>query len=703
MQRSTMSTAAAPAKRPARPKAAETNPVLATWRTPFGLPPFDRIEPKDLDTALKQALKRHRASIKAIAGAATRPSFANTVQAMEKASLPMERVCAVFFNLVNTCATPELQQIERDIAPRLADHDSAIFLDTKLYGRIADLYERRTALSLTAEQSRLVERYHTWFVRAGAGLKPAGRKRVAAINNRLAELTTAFNQNVLADENDWHMVLSGEADLAGLPDGFRDGARHAARDLAIKGDEAHAITLARSSVEGFLTFSSRRDLREKAWAAWINRGANGGRTDNRKILSEIVRLRAELAQLLGFETYADFVLEDTMAKAPSAVADLLQRVWQPAVARAGEERDALAARARQEGSNAPLEAWDWRHYAEKERKARYDMDAGQLRQYLQLENVIAAAFFCAGRLFGLKFTEVGNAPRYHPDVRVYEVTDRKGNHVAVFLGDYFARTGKRSGAWMSSFRSQHAMGGKPVRPIVVNATNFARGADGEPTLISWDDARTLFHEFGHGLHGMLSDTVYPSLAGTSVSRDFVELPSQLYEHWFGEPEVLERFALHCKTGKPMPKSLINKLKKAETFNQGFATVEFLSCALLDMELHALTLAEASAIDIAKFEADALQNIGMPREIVMRHRLPHFTHITGGYAAGYYSYMWSEVMDADAFEAFKETGDIFDKKTARRLKQHIYSAGNSRDPEELWLKFRGRPPEVEGLLKKRGFA
>jgi len=703
MQRSNLSTAAAPAQRPARTKSAETNPVLATWRTPFGLPPFDRIEPSDLDESLKQTLKRHRAAIKAIAGAATRPSFANTIQAMEKASLPMERVCAVFFNLVNTCATPELQRIERDIAPRLADHDSAIFLDTKLFRRIADLYERRTALNLTPEQVRLVERYHTWFVRAGAGLKPAASKRVAAINNRLAELTTAFNQNVLADENGWHMVLSGEGDLAGLPCGFRDAARRAARDLAIKGDDAHAITLARSSVEGFLTFSTRRDLREKAWAAWVNRGANGGRTDNRKILSEIVQLRAELAQLLGFETYADFVLDDTMAKTPSAVAGLLQRVWQPAVARAAEERDALAARARQEGSNAPLEAWDWRHYAEKERKARYDMDAGQLRQYLQLENVIAAAFFCAGKLFGLKFTEVGNAPRYHPDVRVFEVTDRKGNHVAVFLGDYFARTGKRSGAWMSSFRSSHAMGGKPVRPIIVNATNFARGADGEPTLISWDDARTLFHEFGHGLHGMLSETIYPSLAGTSVSRDFVELPSQLYEHWLGEPEVLKRFALHYKTGKPMPKSLINKLKKAESFNQGFATVEFLSCALLDMKLHALRQAEASAADIAKFEADALKNIGMPREIVMRHRLPHFTHITGGYAAGYYSYMWSEVMDADAFEAFKETGDIFDKKTARRLKQHIYSAGNSRDPEELWLKFRGRPPEVVGLLKKRGLA
>ena len=460
----TKTTAAASKKKSTPAAAAQKNPVLAAWRTPFGLPPFEKITPKDLDAGLKQALKDHRAAVKAIAGATTKPTFANTIHAMEKANLSIERVCAVFFNLVNANATPDLQEIERSFAPKLADHDSAVFLDTKLYRRISDIYERRADLRLTPEQNRLVERYHTWFVRAGAGLKPSGRKRVAAINNRLAELTTAFNQNVLADESGWHMVLKGDADLAGLPDGFRDSARRAARDLGIKGDDSHAITLARSSVEGFLIFSTRRDLREKAWKAWVNRGANGGKTDNRKILAEIVRLRAELAEILGFDTYADFVLEDTMAKMPSAVSDLLQRVWKPAVQRATEESDALAALARNEGSNARLAAWDWRHYSEKERKARYDIDAGQIRQYLQLENVIAAAFDCANKLFGLKFTEVENAPRYHPDVRVYEVTDAKGNHIAVFLGDYFARTGKRSGAWMSSFRSSHAMSAKPVRP-----------------------------------------------------------------------------------------------------------------------------------------------------------------------------------------------------------------------------------------------
>ena len=698
MPRNAPSAAAKPAK-----KSVAANPVLATWRTPHGMPPFDKLTPKHLEAGMRQALKDHRAAIRKIATAESKPSFNNTILALEKAQQPLDRACLVFFNLVNAGATPELQRIERDFAPKLAEHHSAVFLDTKLYRRIADLYERSRSLELTPEQLRLIDRYHTWFVRAGAGLKPASRKRVAAINKRLAELTTAFNQNVLADEQSWHMELRNENDLAGLSEGFRTSARRAAADLGLEGENAHAITLARSSVEGFLTFSSRRHLREEAWRAWANRGANGGDTDNRGLLSETVQLRAELSKLMGFETYADYVLSDTMAKTPAAVNDLLQRVWKSARTRALEERDALAERARREGSNAPLEAWDWRHYAEKERKARYDIDESELRGYLQLDQMIAAAFDTAGKLFGVKFKEIDEAPRYHPDVRVWQVTNRKGEHVAVFMGDYFARPGKRSGAWMSSFRKAHNLGRNPVRPIIVNVMNFARGADGAPTLLSWDDARTLFHEFGHGLHGMLSQTTYPSLAGTAVARDFVELPSQLYEHWLGEQEVLERFAQHYKTGKAMPKAMMKKLRKAETFNQGFATVEYLACALVDMDLHTQGARQTEDLDVAEFEQQALTNIGMPDEIIMRHRLPHFMHITGGYAAGYYSYMWSEVMDADAFQAFKEAGDIFDKKTARRLKQQIYSVGNSRDAEEAWLAFRGRAPEVKGLLKKRGFA
>ncbi len=683
-------------------KAAD-NPFFKPWRTPFGLPPFERIDPDDCEAALKKALKEHRAAVRDIARQEARPTFANTIAAMEKASLPLERVTDVFFNLVIANANPELQRIEREIAPVIADHVSAIYLDTRLFKRVDEIHEKRTGLKLDTEQVRLIERCHTTFVRAGAALKPADRKRVAQINNRLAELTTAFNQNVLADEQKWHLVLKGEDDLAGLPEGFRASARRAATNLGLEDEDVHAITLARSSVEGFLTFSERRDLREKAWRAWVGRGDGDWASDNKPILKEIVALRGELAGLLGFGSFADFVLADTMAKTPARVDDLLQRVWEPARLRASEERDVLAERARAMGSNAPFAAWDWRHYAEKERKARYDIDESRLREYLELDNVIAAAFFCAGKLFGLKFTQLDDVPRYHPDVRVFEVTNRKGEHVAVFMGDYFARSGKRSGAWMSSFRTAHNLGRSPVRPIVVNVMNFAQGAPDEPTLLSWDDARTLFHEFGHGLHGMLSDATYPSLAGTAVARDFVELPSQLFEHWLGEPEVLERFALHYRTGKPIPKTLMKKLKKAETFNQGFSTAEYLSCALLDMELHATKTEDSSNVEIAKFEAGELAAIGMPPEIPMRHRLPHFMHITGGYAAGYYSYMWSEVMDADAFEAFKETGDIFDTKTARKLKKHIYSAGNTRDPDELWKAFRGRPPEVEGLLKKRGFA
>ncbi|MDX2258674.1 MAG: M3 family metallopeptidase [Hyphomicrobiaceae bacterium] len=690
---------------PADTVAADRNPLLEPWRTPFGMPPFAAIEARHFATAFATVLAEHRQAIRAIADNEATPTFANTIAAIDKSWLPVDRVADVFFNLTSAATNPALQELERAIAPQLAAHHSAINLDPRLFARIADLYERRASLRLDAEQSRLIERYYTWFTRAGAALKPKAKKRVAAINERLASLTTAFNQNVLADEQAWHMVLRGPADLAGLPPTLVASARQAAIDLAIPDDqgEAHAITLARSSVEGFLTFSSRRDLREKAFRAWTSRGANGGPTDNAAIIAEVAALRAEFAELMGYPTFADYSLADTMAKSPQAVRDLLGAVWQPALARAAEERDALAARARAEGANYSVAAWDWRYLAEKERKARFDLDDGEVRPYLVLDNILAAAFDTASRLFGLTFTELPDAPRYHPDVRVFEVRDRDGEHLAVFMGDYFARSGKRSGAWMSTFRTAHKLGGKRVRPIVVNVMSCSKGAPGAPTLLSFDDARTLFHEFGHGLHGMLSETTYPSIAGTAVARDFVELPSQLYEHWLSEPSVLRRFALHHKTRKPMPKTTIDRIKKASTFNQGFATVEFTACALLDMELHATTRESAAGLDAARFEKSQLARIGMPDEIVMRHRLPHFMHVMGGYAAGYYSYLWSEVMDTDAFEAFRETGDVFDPDVAGRLRQFIYAAGNSRDPEVAWLAFRGRPPSVDGLLKRRGLA
>ncbi len=673
-----------------------SNPLLQPWRTLFGIAPFNKIETEHFEPALKTAFTSHRREIAAIANNPAKPTFANTILAMEKSGRELERVARVFSNLEATDCTEELASVARTMSPRFAAHESAILLDSKLFRRVDDLYARRDKLDLDPEALRLLERTHLNFVRAGAELKPAGRKRVGAIKERLASLVTQFMQNVLKDEQTWHLVLIGERDLAGLPDGFRASAARAAEERGLTGK--HVITLARSSVEGFLTFSARKDLREEAFNAWVCRGANGGDTDNRGILAEVVSLRQEYANLLGYDTFAEFALSDTMAKTPAAVNQLLGEVWGYALRKVGEEKEALAAAARADGTNTAIAAADWRYYAEKVRKQRYDLDEAELRPYLQLDQIIAAAFDCANRLFGLSFTALDDLPRYHPDVRAWEVTNRRGKHVGLFLGDYFARPSKRSGAWMSSFRGQHKLG-KGSRPIIVNVMNFAKGAEGEPALLSFDDARTLFHEFGHGLHGLLSDVTYPSLWGTSVSRDFVELPSQLYEHWLAQPDVLTRFARHYKTGKPMPARLLKKLKAARNFNQGFATVEFTASALADMKLYAATPPPA---DVDKFEAEVLGDIEMPAEIVMRHRLPHFMHIVSGYAAGYYSYMWSEVMDADAFAAFEEAGDIFDRKTADRLKRYIYSAGNMRDPEAAYVKFRGRPPAVEGLLKNRGF-
>lgn len=683
-------------KRAKRATAKDLNPLLGAWRTPFKAPPFARIEIRHYTPAFRLALREHKKEIAEIASRNSRPTFKNTIAALEKSGALLDRTADVFFNLASSHTNPELQEIERDITPKLAEHGSALLLNRKLFQRIEDLHDRRAELDLDSEQSRLLERTYQSFTRAGAKLSAKSRKRVAEINVRLASLATQFAQNVLADEQAWHMVLRDERDLEGLPETVRAAAAQAADEL---GHPAHhAVTLARSSVEAFLQFSSRRDLREEAWRAWTKRGEGGGKTDNRALLVEIVQLRAELANLLGFETYADFVLEDTMAKTPAAVRELVDRVWTAGVSKAGQEAKALQERARAEGNNAKIAAWDWRYYAEKERKARYDLDDGEVRQYLELNNILAAAFDTAGKLFGIKFTELDGFPVYHPDVRAWEVTTKRGEHVGVFLGDYFARPSKRSGAWMSSFRGQSKLSGD-VRPIVVNVMSIPKAAGDAPTLLSYDDAHTLFHELGHGLHGLLSDVTYPSLAMTNVLRDFVELPSQLYEHWIDQPQVLREFARHHKTGKPMPDRLLKKLKAARTFNQGFQTVEYTASALVDMELHATK--DTENLDVGEFEASVLKDIGMPKEIVPRHRAPHFQHIIGGYAAGYYSYLWSEVMDADAFAAFEEAGDIFDKKVARKLKANIYAAGNKADPMKAYVAFRGRPPEVDGLLRRRG--
>jgi len=676
------------------------NPLLSDWNTPFELPPFAAIEPFHFEEAFEISMREARAESDRIAGQDEEPTFENTIVALEKSGKLLTRVARTFFNLAGAHTNEAIQRIEREVAPKLAKHSSDMLLDARLYGRIANLWQRRDSLGLSEEDAMVLERYQKMFQRAGAGLDEPGKARMAEISQRLATLGTSFSQNVLKDESDFQLVLETEEDLAGLPDFLLAAASQAARERGLEGK--HVITLSRSSIEPFLQFSTNRALREEAFRGWTARGENGGDTDNRAIVAETLRLRAEKARMLGFDNYAAFKLDDTMAKTPENVRGLLTKVWEPAVTQARQEADKLAEMARGDGENHEIEAWDWRYYSEKVRKAEHDLDETELKPFLQLENIIQAAFDTAGRLFGLSFRELKGMPVYHPDVRVFEVLDGSGKHVGLFLGDYFARASKRSGAWMSAFRSQHKLDGK-VSPIIVNVMNFSKGRPGEATLLTFDDARTLFHEFGHGLHGLLSDVTYPMISGTSVARDFVELPSQLYEHWLSQPQVLSKYAVHYKTGEAMPAELLEKLLAAANFNQGFATVEYTASALVDLELH--LIGDPTALDTGAFEKEALGRIGMPSAITMRHRIPHFQHIFSGdgYSAGYYSYMWSEVMDADAFEAFEEKGDVFDRETAGRLLTYIYASGGRQDPEKAYLAFRGRAPRIDALLEKRGFA
>ncbi|GEP10132.1 M3 family metallopeptidase [Methylobacterium gnaphalii] len=677
---------------------ADSNPFDETqWSTPYGLAPFEQIAPEHFGPAFASALKAHQAEIAAITVDPRAPSFDNTVAAMERTGDQLDRVAATFFNLAGSHTNPALQAIEREVGPQLARHSSAIHLNADLWARISQI--DADAEGLGAEERRVLDRYRTRFRRAGADLGPEAKERIAEIASRMAELGTRFSQNLLADESRYTLPLDGEDDLAGLPPFLREAAAEAAAERG--GAHSHVVTLSRSLIEPFLVFSTRRDLRERAYQAWTRRGETGGETDNRAIITEIIKLRAERARLLGFDSFAHFKLDDTMAGSPDAAMDLLREVWAPARQRALDERDRLQALAQAEGGNFTIQAHDWRYYAEKLRRAEHDLDESELKPYLPLDGMIQAAFDTASRLFGLRFEEVHDLPRYHPDVRAWAVTNADGSPIGLFLGDYFARASKRSGAWMSAFRRQQRLSGD-VKPIVVNVMNFAKAPRGEPTLLSFDDARTLFHEFGHALHGLLSDVTYPLLAGTAVSGDFVELPSQLYEHWLEQPEVLRQHARHYRTGEPMPEELLRRLLAARSFNQGFATVEYTSSAIVDMTLH-LSAAGEDGLDVLAFEADALQRIAMPAEISMRHRSPHFAHIFSGdsYAAGYYSYLWSEVLDADAFDAFREAGDIFDPETAGRLRRFVYGAGNLRDPRDAYTAFRGRLPSTEPLLKKRG--
>ncbi|MGO4403929.1 M3 family metallopeptidase [Bosea sp. RAF48] len=677
------------------------NPFATRWETPFRLPPFAAIKPEHIRPAFDAALAKHRAEIAAIVGDKAAPDFANTIEALERAGRALSRVGGVFYNLTGADTNEALQAIEREMSPISSRHWSAIMMDEGLFARVDAVNAARDMLGLDAEQARLLERTYKGFIRSGAKLNPEGKKRLAAINERLAALGTQFSQNVLKDESSYALFIEAEAGLAGLPEFLKAAMARAAADRGKPGQ--HAVTLSRSIIEPFLTFSTRRDLREEAFIAWSKRGENGGESDNRAIVAEMVTLRAEKAKLLGYPTFAHFKLDDAMAKTPEHVRGLLELVWKPAKARAAREAADLAALAQDEGENGPIRPWDWRHYAEKVRQKTFALDEAVLKPYLQLDRVRQAAFDVAGKLFGLSFAEQPELAGYHPDVRIFEVTETgSGRHIGLFIGDYFARSSKRSGAWMSAFRGQRKLDGE-TRPIIVNVCNFAKPAEGKPALLSLDDARTLFHEFGHALHGLLSDVTYGSLAGTAVARDFVELPSQLYEHWFLTREVMREYCLHAETAEPIPEALIDKIEKAQTFNQGFATVEYTSSALVDLAFHSLE--EPAEVDPLAFEAAELARIGMPSEIIMRHRTPHFTHVFSGdgYSAGYYSYLWSEVMDADAFNAFIETGDVFSAQLAEKLKRYIYSAGDTRDAAEAYTLFRGRLPTPDALLEKRGLA
>ncbi|WP_172298815.1 M3 family metallopeptidase [Pseudoruegeria sp. HB172150] len=669
-----------------------TNPLLIDWDTPFEMPPFDKISDGDFEEAFEKSMAEAKAEIARIADNPEPSTFANTIEALERADERLGKVLSVFYSLAGADSNEKREELQRAFSPKLAQYSSEITMNAALFARIDTLWNERDSLGLTDEQMRVLYLTRRGFVRSGAQLEGFARDRLKQVKERLAVLGTQFTQNLLADERGWFMELD-EADLEGLPEFVLASARAAGEE---KGVDGPAITLSRSLIVPFLQFSPRRDLRERAYRAWTSRGANGGETDNRDIATEILQLREERANLLGYDSFAEYKLETEMAKTPDAVRDLLMQVWEPARTRAEEDALRLAAMMHNDGVNGELEPWDWRYYSEKRRKEEHDLDEAELKPYLQLERMTEAAFACANRLFGLEFREV-DLPKYHPDVRTWEVT-RGGKHMAIFVGDYFARGSKRSGAWCSAMRSQQKLAGD-IRPIVINVCNFAKPEKGKPALLSYDDARTLFHEFGHALHQMLSDQTYESISGTSVARDFVELPSQLYEHWLEVPEVLSEFATHAETGEPMPKEMLDKVIAAATYDMGQQTVEYVASALVDLEFHS---GEAPDDAMAK-QAEILDSIGIPNAIRMRHATPHFSHVFSGdgYSSGYYSYMWSEVMDADAFEAFEEAGGAFDAEMAKKLETYILSAGGSEEADVLYTKFRGKMPGVEALLKGRG--
>ncbi len=675
------------------------NPLLSEWTGPYGgVPPFDKIKVEDFKPALEEAMAENLNEMEKIAANPATATFENTVAVMERSGKALDRVQNIYGVWSSTMSGKDFQSVEEEMEPKLAAFSDKISQNEKLFKRIGDVYNSPALKNLTAEQQRLTWTYYTNFIRGGAQLDASAKKRMSEINQELAGLFTKFSQNLLADESNQVIVIDKETDLAGLPQSLKDAA---ASNAGEKYPGKWVIRNTRSSIDPFLTYSDRRDLREKAWRMFTNRGDNGDEHDNNAIISNILLLRAERAKLLGFPTHAHWRLQNSMAKTPEKAMELLEKVWTPAVARVHEEVADMQALADKEGAKIKIEPWDYRFYAEKVRKARYDLDQNEVKQYLQLEKLREGMFWVAGELFGFSFTQVYNVPVCHPDIRVWEVKNKTtGKQIGVWYFDPYARPGKRSGAWMNAYRNQQRVD-REITTIVSNNTNFVKGKPGEPILISWDDATTLFHEFGHALHGLSSNVTYPTLSGTNVVRDYVEFPSQLLEHWLSTPEVLNQFAIHNKTGQPIPQSLVDRIKSASKFNKGFTTVEYLSSALIDMKLH---LAGDRKIDPDAFEKEELKKLGMPDELVMRHRTPQFGHVfsSDGYSAGYYSYLWADVLTADAFEAFTEAGGPYDKAVAARLTKNIFSVGNTIDPEVGFRAFRGRDAKTDALMKKRGF-
>ena len=662
------------------------------------MPPFESIQASHFEEAFDKALLQHQAEIAAISNNSEPPTFENTLIALEASGDLLNQTSNVFFNLSASHSSPDIQSLERNLAPKLAAHSAALYLNAALFQRIDALNQTKHQLQLDAESIRLIERYHLDFVRAGAKLQAKDRESFAQNSEKLASLFTQFSQNVLADESSFCLTLTKDEELQGLPSFVRQSAQKLAKDRGLTEPNAHAFTLSRSSITPFMTFSERRDLRKTMWNAWCQRGEHAGAHNNEPIMKEILKLRLAQARLLGYKDFSEYALADTMAGSAQQARDLLMRVWQPARLKALQEREDLK---KLSGLN-DLEAWDWHFWTERVRKEKFDLNEAEIKPYLQLHKLMQAMFHVANRLFGVNFKEVNNIAKYHDTVTGWEVTDANGQHVGLFLSDNFARSTKRSGAWMSTYRDPMHLS-TSVRPIVVNNNNFSQGPEGQPTLLSLDDARTLFHEFGHGLHGLLSQVRFPRLSGTSVLRDFVEFPSQVYENWLMQPQILKEFALHAETGHAMPDDLIQKILDAQTFNQGFSTVEYVSSALVDLALHETT--DLDALNFKDFEARTLKAIDMPPAIGMRHRLPHFSHLfsSNSYASAYYVYMWAEVLDADGFDAFLEAGDLFAPEPAHKLYEHIYSAGNKQDPMQAYIAFRGRAPTVTPLLTKRGLA